>query len=81
MNLKRQELKNKELNDLLEIVNNRYGLTNGNSLISREMIRIYNKLFTLDIILYIKREAALRILSGQEDREFPLENYKIIKTD
>lgn len=68
MNIRRREAESKELNDILTEINTKYGLTEGNNLVAREMTRIYNKLFNRNIILAVKKEAALRVLYGQEDR-------------
>ena len=72
----REELQNKELNDILLTINKEHGLTVGNSLVSREMTRIYNKVFSRNVILAVKKEAAIRVLCGQNNRVNPLENIK-----
>lgn len=68
MNNLRKRNENRSLHSLLEEINAKYGLTNGNSYVSREMVRIYNKAFKREIILEVKKEAALRVLYGQHDR-------------
>lgn len=68
MNIQRKQNENRPLKDLLEEINNRLGLTTGNSQVAREMVRIYNKMMKHDVILQVKKEAALRVLYGQEDR-------------
>lgn len=77
MSLQRNNLKDKELDDILLEINTKHGKTKGNSLIAREMVRIYNKLFSKDIILNVKKEAAIRVLCGQLDRENPLKNLDL----
>lgn len=77
MNIRRREAESKELNDILTEINTKYGLTEGNSLVAREMTRIYNKLFNRSIILAVKKEAALRVLYGQEDRNDVFGGIKI----
>jgi hypothetical protein len=69
----RRELEDKDLNDVLKIVNDKHGLTKGNSLVAREMCRIYNTYFPLSIIKDVKKEAAIRVLCGQQDRKNPLQ--------
>lgn len=77
MNIRRKEAESKELNDILTEINTKYGLTEGNNLVAREMTRIYNKLFNRSIILAVKKEAALRVLYGQEDRNDVFGGIKI----
>lgn len=77
MNIRRKEAENKNLNEILAEVNNKFGLTTGNDLVAREMTRIYNKLFNKHIILAVKKEAALRVLYGQKDRHNIFEGIKI----
>lgn len=77
MSLQRKNLINKELDDILIEINAKHGKTKGNSLIAREMVRIYNKLFSKDIILNVKKEAAIRVLCGQVNRENPLKNLDL----
>lgn len=77
MNIRRREAESKELNDILTEINTKYGLTEGNNLVAREMTRIYNKLFNRSIILAVKKEAALRVLYGQEDRNDVFGGIKI----
>lgn len=77
MNIRRREAESKELNDILTEINTKYGLTEGNNLVAREMTRIYNKLFNRNIILAVKKEAALRVLYGQEDRNDVFGGIKI----
>lgn len=80
--MKREELQNKSLTELLEIGNNKHGKYECNSLVAREMSRIYNKLFNRNIIITVKREAILRVLCGQIDRENPFADQVIlIKSD
>ena len=43
MNESRSESEKKTLKELLIEINNRHGMTNGNSYVAREMVRIYNK--------------------------------------
>lgn len=74
----RSEIEKLELNDILKIINEQHGLTKGNSLVSREMTRIYNKAFHRDLQLEVKKEAAIRVLCGQNDRVNPLENIFIV---
>lgn len=74
MNVQRKENEERTLNQLLTDINIKHGSTKGNSLVAREMVRIYNKLFKREIILIIKREAALRVLCGQEDRRNPFDS-------
>ena len=45
MNESRSESEKKTLKELLIEINNRHGMTDGNSYVAREMVRIYNKLF------------------------------------
>lgn len=71
MNENRSESEKKTLKELLIEINNRHGMTDGNSYVAREMVRIYNKLFKRSIILAVKKEAALRVLHGQADRGNP----------
>ena len=71
MNESRSESEKKTLKELLIEINNRHGMTDGNSYVAREMVRIYNKLFKRSIILAVKKEAALRVLHGQADRGNP----------
>nr|DAD65804.1 MAG TPA: hypothetical protein [CrAss-like virus sp. ctt4r3] len=71
MNESRHESEKKNLNELLDEINSKHGLTNGNSYVAREMVRIYNKMFKREIILAVKKEAALRVLHGQADRGNP----------
>lgn len=73
----REDIKDKPLNDILKEINEKYGLTKGNSLVAREMTRIYNKVFPVDLVLDVKREAAIRVLCGQKDRVNPLKNVYI----
>ncbi len=68
----RSEIEKLELNDILKIINEQHGLTKGNSLVSREMSRIYNKYFSREAVLSVKKEAAIRVLCGQKDRVNPL---------
>lgn len=77
MNIRRKEAESKGLNDILTEINTKYGLTEGNNLVAREMTRIYNKLFNRSIILVVKKEAALRVLYGQEDRNDVFGGIKI----
>lgn len=77
MNIRRKEAESKGLNDILTEINTKYGLTEGNNLVAREMTRIYNKLFNRSIILVVKKEAALRVLYGQEDRNDVFGEIKI----
>lgn len=80
--MKREELQNKPLNELLEIGNNKYGQYECNSLVAREMSRMYNKLFNRTVIMSVKREAILRVLCGQINRENPFADQIIlIKSD
>lgn len=44
MNKSRSESEKKTLKELLIEINNRHGMTDGNSYVAREMVRIYNKL-------------------------------------
>lgn len=74
----RSEFEKLELNDILKIINEQHGLTKGNSLVSREMTRIYNKAFHKDLQLAVKKEAAIRVLCGQNGRVNPLENVFIV---
>ena len=39
----RDEIENKSLNELLDIINNKYGKTRGNDLVAREAFRICSK--------------------------------------
>ena len=74
----RSEIEKLELNDILKIINEQHGLTKGNSLVSREMTRIYNKAFHKDIQLAVKKEAAIRVLCGQNGRINPLEKLSYV---
>lgn len=73
----RSEVEKLELNDILKIINEQHGLTKGNSLVSREMSRIYNKYFPRELVLEVKKEAAIRVLCGQKDRVNPLSNKNL----
>lgn len=73
----RTDIENQPLNDILKEINSKYGLTKGNSLVAREMTRIYNKVFPVDLIMKVKKEAAIRVLCGQHDRIDPLKNIFI----
>ena len=42
MNESRSESEKKTLKELLIEINNRHGMTDGNSYVAREMVRIYN---------------------------------------
>lgn len=75
MNESRSESDKKTLKELLIEINNRHGMTDGNSYVAREMVRIYNKLFKRSIILAVKKEAALRVLHGQEGRQNVFANF------
>lgn len=74
MNVQRKENEDRMLNQLLNDINTKHGSTQGNSLVAREMVRIYNKLFKREVILIIKKEAALRVLYGQQDRRNPFDS-------
>ena len=74
MNESRSESEKKTLKELLIEINNRHGMTDGNSYVAREMVRIYNK-FKRSIILAVKKEAALRVLHGQEGRQNVFVNF------
>mgnify|MGYP000366190353 CR=1 FL=1 len=76
MNESRSESEKKTLKELLIEINNRHGMTDGNSYVAREMVRIYNKLFKRSIILAVKKEAALRVLHGQEGRQMYLPTFQ-----
>lgn len=69
----RSDVENLELKDILKTINSRHGLTKGNSLVAREMTRIYNKYFERDDIMRVKKEAAIRVLCGQKGRINPLD--------
>lgn len=73
--MQRVDLENKSLNEILNIINVKYGLTKANSLVAREMTRIYNKCYSRDVILSVKKEAAIRVLTGQSDNKDPLKNH------
>jgi hypothetical protein len=74
----RDEIENKSLNELLDIINNKYGKTRGNDLVAREAFRIYSKNIDSNISKAIKLEAAKRVLSGQFERqEINIENDNI----
>ena len=56
----RDEIENKSLNELLDIINNKYGKTRGNDLVAREAFRICSKCIDASIskantLLYIHR--------------------------
>ena len=74
MNESRSESEKKTLKELLIEINH-HGMTDGNSYVAREMVRIYNKLFKRSIILAVKKEAALRVLHGQEGRQNVFANF------
>lgn len=67
----REECEKLELTDILKIVNDKHGLTKGNSLVSREMVRIYNTQYSVNDIKIVKKEAAIRVLCGQQNRVNP----------
>lgn len=74
----REDIENLSLDEILKIANGRYGLTKSNNLISREMVREYNKLFNRDVILALKKEAAIRVLCGQTNRKNPFANINLL---
>ena len=65
--MQRQNIEQLTLSEILAKINKKHGLTKGNSLVAREMTRIYNKHFTRKMVLTIKREAAIRVLCGLND--------------
>lgn len=71
--MNRKELENSSLTDLLKISNDRYGLYESNSLVAREMTRIYNKIFPRNVVVQVKKEAVLRVLTGQHERRNPFD--------
>lgn len=71
--MNRKELENSSLTDLLKISNDRYGLYKSNSLVAREMTRIYNKIFPRNVVVQVKKEAVLRVLTGQHERRNPFD--------
>ena len=74
----RDEIENKSLNELLDIINNKYGTTRGNDLVAREAFRICSKNIDSNTSKAIKLEAAKRVLSGQFERqEINIENDNI----
>ena len=74
----RDEIENKSLNELLDIINNKYGKTRGNDLVARESFRICSKNIDSNTSKAIKLEAAKRVLSGQFERqEINIENDNI----
>lgn len=80
--MKRSEIEDKSLKELLELGNAKHGQYESNSLVAREMSRIYNKLFNRSIIMAVKKEAILRVLCGQTDRKNPFADHIIlIKSD
>lgn len=81
MNVQRKENEERMLNQLLNDINTKHGSTQGNSLVAREMVRIYNKLFKREVILIIKKEAALRVLYGQQDRRNPFDSINFNSDD
>ena len=73
----REECEKLELTDILKNINDKHGLTKGNSLVAREMTRIYNKICPADLIMKVKKEAAIRVLCGQHGRVNPLKDMYI----
>ena len=71
--MNREELESYSLNDLLKISNDRHGLYESNSLVAREMTRIYNKIFPRNVVIQVKKEAVLRVLIGQQERRNPFD--------
>lgn len=80
--MKRSEIEDKSLKELLELGNAKHGQYESNSLVAREMSRIYNKLFNRSTIMAVKKEAILRVLCGQSDRKNPFaDSIVLIKSD
>ena len=69
----REECEKLELTDILKNINDKHGLTKGNSLVAREMTRIYNKICPADLIMKVKKEAALKTSSLKMNYETPIQ--------
>ena len=77
--MKRSEVENLDDDTLFKLMITKYGIQKTNDLISRKSVRIYEKELNLEDKLKVKKEAMIRVLSGEDDVvNF---KYKLIKID
>lgn len=77
--MKRSEVENLDDDTLFKLMITKYGIQKTNDLIARKSVRIYEKELNLEDKLKVKKEAMVRVLSGEDDVvNF---KYKLIKID
>ena len=67
--MKRQDVEDLSVEQLVELLVDKHGFTKANDLIARESMRIVNSNLPLDLVLLIKSEACKRMLAGQPERK------------
>lgn len=77
--MKRSEVENLDDDTLFKLMITKHGIQKTNDLIARKSVRIYEKELNLEDKLKVKKEAMIRVLSGEDDVvNF---KYKLIKID